>query len=196
MGDDEMSLFLEEMAGVQPLKNNTTATISEKAVSTQAQDARRKQLQMSEQLALLTLDPHLITASEPDAIVEFKRDGVQEAVFHRLRLGGYPSKFEIDLHMLKPQQAREVLYQQIILARERGERNIIVIHGKGAKTKPYPALMKSFAINWLEQIDEVLAFHSAQLRHGGAGALYVMLAKSEQKRIETKETNHKGVNVR
>lgn len=196
MGDDEMSLFLEEMAGVQPLKSNTTTTVSEKAVSTEAQDARRKQLQMSEQLALLTLDPHLVTASEPDAMVEFKRDGVQDEVFHRLSLGGYPCKFEVDLHMLKPQQAREALYQQIQIGRERGERNIMVIHGKGVKSKPFPALMKSFVINWLEQIDEVLAFHSAQRRHGGTGALYVMLAKSEQKRIEAKETNHKGVNVR
>ncbi|GIU49123.1 DNA mismatch repair protein MutS [Shewanella sairae] len=196
MVEDEMRLFLDEMAGVQPLKNNTTTTISEQKVSTQAQDARRKQLQMSEQLAKLTLDPNLILPVLPDAIVEFKRDGVQEAVFHRLSLGGYPVKHEIDLHTLKATQAREALYQQIQISRERGERSIVVIHGKGAKSKPYPGLMKSFVVTWLQEIEEVLAFHSAQRQHGGTGALYVMLVKSEQKRIETRETNHKGVNVR
>ncbi|MCL1144624.1 DNA endonuclease SmrA [Shewanella marinintestina] len=196
MVEEEMSLFLSEMAGVQPLKNNTTTTISEQKVSTEAQNLRRKQLQVSEQLAKLTLDPNLITAILPDAIVEFKRDGVQEAVFHRLSLGGYPIKYEIDLHMLKVSQAREALYQQILASRARGERCILVIHGKGAKAKPFPGLMKSFVASWLEQIEEVLAFHSAQRHHGGTGALYVMLTKSEQKRIETRETNHKGVKVR
>ncbi|MGP1782724.1 DNA endonuclease SmrA, partial [Shewanella frigidimarina] len=78
MGEEEMNLFLQEMTGVQPLKNNTNATIVEQKVSTQAQDARRKQLEMSEQLAKLTTDINGIEPIASDAIVEFKRDGVQE----------------------------------------------------------------------------------------------------------------------
>ncbi|MGS0692944.1 DNA endonuclease SmrA [Shewanella sp. 0m-4] len=196
MGEEEMNLFLQEMTGVQPLKNNTNATIVEQKVSTQAQDARRKQLEMSEQLAKLTTDINGIEPIASDAIVEFKRDGVQEAVFQRLSRGGYPIKREIELQQLKVKQAREVLYLQLQHSRDRGERSIIVIHGKGVNTKPIPALTKSFVVAWLAQIDEVLAFHTAQNHHGGTGALYVMLAKSEQQRIETKEANHKGVNIR
>lgn len=196
MGEEEMTLFLEEMANVRPLKSNTASTIGEQKVSTQAQSLRRAQLQMSEQLAKLVTDVNMMTPVAPDAIIEFKRDGVQDAVFHRFSRGGYPIKHEILLHQLKIQQAREVLYNEIQKSREKGERSILVIHGKGVNTKPIPALMKSFVASWLEQIDEVLAYHSAQAHHGGTGALYVMLAKSEQKRIETKESNHKGVNIR
>ncbi|GIU18712.1 DNA mismatch repair protein MutS [Shewanella sp. MBTL60-007] len=196
MGEEDMSLFLEEMANVRPLKNNTASTIGEQKVSTQAQNLRRAQLQMSEQLAKLATDVNEIEPAEPEAIIEFKRDGVQDAVFHRFSRGGYPIKHEILLHQLKVQQAREVLYNEIQKSRQKGERSILVVHGKGVNSKPIAGLMKSFVANWLEQIDEVLAYHSAQTHHGGAGALYVMLAKSEQKRIETKETNHKGVNIR
>ncbi|ABZ76508.1 Smr protein/MutS2 [Shewanella halifaxensis HAW-EB4] len=196
MGEEEMTLFLQEMSGVQPLKHNTNATIAEQTVSTQAQNARRKQLEMSEQLAKLTTDINAIEPIASDAIIEFKRDGVQDAVFQRFSRGGYPIKHEILLHQLKVQQAREALYNEIQKSRQKGERSILVIHGKGVNSKPIPALMKSFVASWLEQIDEVLAFHSAQVHHGGTGALYVMLAKSEQKRIETQESNHKGVNIR
>ncbi|ABV87661.1 Smr protein/MutS2 [Shewanella pealeana ATCC 700345] len=196
MGEEDMTLFLEEMASVRPLKNNTSCTIWEQKASTQAQAACRSQLEMSEHLSKLTTQVQEVNPVAPEDVVEFKRDGVQEAVFHRLSRGDYPVKYEVLLHQLKVAQAREVLYNEIQKSREKGERSILVIHGKGANTKPIPALMKSFVVTWLEQIDEVLAFHSAQTHHGGTGALYVMLTKSEQKRIEARETNHKGVKVR
>ena len=65
-------------------------------------------------------------------------------------------------------------------------RTVMIVHGKGERSNP-PALMKSYVTTWLEQISDVLCFHSAQRQHGGTGALYVMLKKSPEKKAETRE---------
>jgi hypothetical protein len=38
----------------------------------------------------------------------------------------------------------------------------------------------------------VQAFHSAQVQHGGTGAVYVLLRKSEEKKRENRERFLKG----
>jgi DNA-nicking Smr family endonuclease len=69
-------------------------------------------------------------------------------------------------------------------------RTVVIVHGRGEKSNP-PALMKSFVAQWLEQINEVQCAHSAQRFHGGTGAVYVLLKKSADKKIETRERHQK-----
>ena len=64
-------------------------------------------------------------------------------------------------------------------------RTLIILHGKGDRNPDRVALLKSHLSVWLPQIDEVMAFHSAQKQHGGTGAVYVMLKKGEK----SKQTN-------
>lgn len=196
MLEEDMTMFMNEMSGVTPMKNNLTNASVLSIKATDPQLLRRKELEANESLLKLTLDVNQIKAIEPDKIIGFKRDGVQSAVFDRLSSGGYRVASEVDIHQLKLVLAREVLFQSIEQAIGLGQRSILVIHGKGARSKPIAALMKSFTVNWLTQIDSVLAFHSAKPHHGGTGALYVMLTKSAQKRIETQEVNHKGASTR
>ncbi len=51
--------------------------------------------------------------------------------------------------------------------------------------------MKSFVTTWLMQIKEVQCCHSAQRFHGGTGALYVLLQKSADKKLENRERHQK-----
>ncbi len=51
--------------------------------------------------------------------------------------------------------------------------------------------MKSFLANWLTQIKDVQCVHSAQRFHGGSGAVYVMLRKSQEKKLENRERHQK-----
>ena len=67
---------------------------------------------------------------------------------------------------------------------------MVIVHGKGERSNP-PALMKSFVAQWLMQIKEVQCVHSAQRFHGGTGAVYVLLRKSAEKKIETRERHQK-----
>lgn len=63
-------------------------------------------------------------------------------------------------------------------------RCLLILHGKGERSTPR-ALLKSYVSAWLPQLPAVMAIHSAERRHGGSGALYVLLRKSERKKRKT-----------
>ena len=54
------------------------------------------------------------------------------------------------------------------------------------------SILKGCTDYWLRELDTVQAFHSAQPRHGGTGAVYVLLRKSEEKKRENREAFMKG----
>ena len=196
MTNEEAALFLEEMSDVKPLAGEAKQIFLTPDINSASQRARRQAAQASEYFAKLSLDLALVPPLAPDDIAEFMREGVQDAVFKHLRLGKYRCHTGLDVHGYTMRQAREALIQFIAAAVARGERNVMVIHGKGYKSKPFAGLIKSCVCFWLTQMDEVLAYHSCQREHGGTGALYVMLIKSDEMRDITRETNHKGVGFR
>jgi DNA-nicking Smr family endonuclease len=53
-------------------------------------------------------------------------------------------------------------------------------------------VLKGFVNQWLRDLDPVQAFHSARPEHGGTGAVYVLLAKSEAKKQENRERFMRG----
>ncbi|QYJ80411.1 DNA endonuclease SmrA [Shewanella acanthi] len=196
MLDDESALFFEEMAGVVPLKGEVKAVNLQPKALTAEQVQRRIALMRESYLAQMPLDLSLIPVLKPDDIASFKREGVQGAVFKRLRLGEYKLNMELDVHAYRLSQARDALLNFLLAAQEHGERCVLLIHGKGHQSKPFTGVMKSAVCHWLSQLDMVLAYHSAKTEQGGTGALYLMLTKSEQLKIENKEANRKGMGLR
>ncbi|PIW60605.1 DNA endonuclease SmrA [Shewanella sp. CG12_big_fil_rev_8_21_14_0_65_47_15] len=196
MLDDGTALFFEEMTGVVPLKGDVKAVNSQPKALTVEQIQRRDALQREAYLACMPLDLSLIPIIAPDDIVSFKREGVQGAVFKRLRLGQYSIKMELDVHAYRLSQARDALLNYLLAAQVHGERCVMLIHGKGHNSRPVAGLLKSAVCHWLSQLDLVLAYHSAKMEQGGTGALYVMLTKSEQHKLENKEANRKGMGWR
>ncbi|MFV0594353.1 DNA endonuclease SmrA [Shewanella sp.] len=196
MLDDESALFFEEMAGVVPLKGDIKAVNLQPKALTDEQIQRRDALQREAYLACMPLVLSLIPIIAPDDIASFKREGVQNAVFKRLRLGQYSIKMKLDVHTYRLSQARDALLNYLLAAQAYGERCVMLIHGKGHNSKPVAGLLKSAVCHWLSQLDMVLAYHSAKTEQGGTGALYVMLTKSEQLKIENKEANRKGMGWR
>ncbi|WP_144208105.1 DNA endonuclease SmrA [Shewanella donghaensis] len=196
MDQNENALFLSEMTDVVPLKQSNCVFNNEASQVTEAQLAKRAAAAQNEYLSKLPIDPALLMPIEPEEVVSYKLDGVQAEVFRHLRLGKYRYSRLIDLHAFRLSQAREYLIEQVLSSHSNGERNLLVIHGKGFKSKPYPGLMKSAVCHWLSQLDEVQAYHSATRERGGTGAVFVMLVKSDQKRIESSEMNRKGSGFR
>jgi len=123
---------------------------------------------------------------DPLAVLSYQRPGVQHGVFKNLRLGKYALDARLDLHRLTVELARKSVFQFIQDCRETDVRCALVTHGKG-EGRETPALLKSCVAHWLPQFDEVLAFHTAQKRHGSYGATYVLLKKSDKNKLETKE---------
>ena len=96
-----------------------------------------------------TLGSERITPLDPWYVLSFKRPGVQNGVFRKLRQGRYEALARLDMHRMSVEQARR-------------------------------------------ELEVVQAFHSAQPQHGGTGAVYVLLKKSEEKKQETREQLSRG----
>ncbi|EKP0276745.1 DNA endonuclease SmrA [Aeromonas bestiarum] len=187
--DDELSLFLQEVADVRPIRSDNTLSLTGTSAPTEAQLARR-QAATAEQLTLDQLSMEAVELLDPHAIVGFKRDGVQEGVYKKLRLGKYELQASLDLHQNTLNEARRSLVQFIADCEVRDIRCLLILHGKGERSTPR-AQLKSHVSAWLPQLPAVMAMHSAERRHGGSGALYVLLRKSERKKVENRERHQK-----
>jgi DNA-nicking Smr family endonuclease len=77
---------------------------------------------------------------------------------------------------------------------ELGLRTVLILHGKGqrAPDQERSAVLKGYVNRWLQDLDAVQAFHSAQPHQGGTGAVYVLLRKNAEKKRENRERFMKG----
>jgi len=183
--DDE--LFRDAMQGVAPLKSVAKPPPVRQAPS-QAQLARRANAECH---PLPVQDPNYLTLGQvtqlaPHELVSWKKDGVQEAVFKKLRLGKYPQDGVLDLHRKTVKEARVALFDFVGMALAKGWRCVLINHGRGERS-PTPARVKSYVIAWLGQMPEVLAYHHPERRLGGAGAVLVLLRKSPAARTANRE---------
>ncbi len=187
--EDDLDLFQKMMDDVKPLTQDIAELKKDHHVS-DAQLARREAAMnlTEDEPEYLSLDhaPML----KPDDIIEFRRSGVQDGVYRKLRLGKYPIQARLDLHKKTLTQAREEIVKFLRQCLRMDIRSVIIVHGKGERSNP-PAMMKSYTASWLAQISDVLAVHSTQRTHGGTGAVYVMLKKSIDKKLENRERHQK-----
>jgi DNA-nicking Smr family endonuclease len=190
--DDD--LFRVAMSDVEPLPVRQRKRVS--AAERPSEDtevaaaqalARREALDAAAHGA--RADPNYFTLGEVPRVAPFdhlawKKDGVQEGVYRNLRLGKYPIESTLDLHRHTVREARQALFDFLDRCQRRGRRTVLVTHGRGVHSDP-PARLKSYVAHWLRQCPEVNALHTADRRHGGTGAVYVLLRKG----IEERETN-------
>ena len=187
--------FLQAMQDVQPIKAAKRVLLSgrnedKKATDQQTIAVRQQAAQFSQ---TVTADP-LVNADvdvlDANAVLAFQRPGVQHGVYRQLRMGKYTIEARLDLHKMSVEQARVLVFQFVKDCLSHDVRCALVTHGKG-EGRSTPAVLKSHVAHWLPQIGEVLAFHSAQKHHGGTGATYVMLKKSDKQRSETLERHQR-----
>jgi DNA-nicking Smr family endonuclease len=133
---------------------------------------------------------NIIKQVDPYDHLSFVRPGVQHGVFKNLRQGKYEIQSTLDLHRNTVEQARHALWVFLQDCQNHGVRCALVTHGKG-ETREHPAKLKSCVNHWLRQVDQVLAFHTAQRQHGGSGATYVLIKKNSQARLRTGEQHER-----
>ena len=183
MSDND--LFAQEMGDVTPLQQDKAEVVGKKDV-TISHDVRR-QAAVTDSMALDPLSSRSVRDVAPHDIVSFKRPGVQDGVFRKLRLGKYTIDARLDLHRMTVEEARVALYKFIKECMEYDLRSVILLHGKGDREEGRKAILKSHSVHWLEEMDEVMAFHSALKHHGGVGALYILLRKSDRAKSLNRE---------
>ena len=186
----ELDAFRAAMGDVKPIKREKRVTLSSDETSDHNRKARREAATAVEVSESNELSGEYIEPVDPNDILSFQRPGVQHGVFRNLRLGKYSIEARLDLHRHSVEQARTAVYTFVQDCLSNDIRCALITHGKGEGRKN-PALLKSCVAHWLPQLDQVLAFHSAQKHHGSSGATYVMLRKSERKRQDNLERHQK-----
>jgi DNA-nicking Smr family endonuclease len=125
-------------------------------------------------------------------IIDFKRPGMQHGVLKKFRLGYYTIEATLGLHQMQVDLARKEVFEFIKECAGYGLRTVLITHGKGTRSVDKVAVLKSCIAQWLPQIPNVLAVHSAQPHHGGSGSVYIMLKKSAKDKLANRERNAKG----
>lgn len=120
------------------------------------------------------------------AVLSFRQAGMQHGVFKHLQQGRYAIEAVLDVRPLRVVQARQALFQFIYDCLAQDLRLLLIKHGKGGHLSDKPPVIKSQVARWLPQFPEVIAFYTAQPRHGGVSAVYVLLRKTEQQRQQTR----------
>jgi DNA-nicking Smr family endonuclease len=104
--------------------------------------------------------------------------GLDSKIFRQLKAGQLSPEAHLDLHGLNMEQA---LSSVMVFVRQEyylGKRCLLMVPGRGINSPGGQPVLKEELKTWLTRDPlkrVVLAFCTAQPRHGGAGALYVLL---------------------
>lgn len=196
MSSDEDGLFSAAMTDVVPLKREKRAALTPNPARERdtSLDHRRRAAQEFPATDRNTLSDTTIEPLDPWYVVAWKRPGVQNGVFRKLKQGRYELQSRLDLHRMTVETARRRVFEFFEEVHDCGLRSVLLIHGKGESRaqQERSSILKGCVNHWLRELDVVLAFHSAQPRHGGTGAVYVLLRKSEAEKRENREKFAKG----
>ncbi len=183
MNPDDKSLFLDAMEDVQPLKR--CADIHWQP----SRNTRARQRLIPS--SWITSSPRAFWNFCPDEPLAFQREGIQQGVMDKLRSGKYSREASLNLLRQPAERCRQMLYAFIRQAGRDGLRNLIIIHGKGREQNAHPNVIRSYLARWLTEFEEVQAFCVALPHHGGSGACYVSLRKSNDAKQENWERHAK-----
>ncbi|EXU76945.1 MULTISPECIES: DNA endonuclease SmrA [Erwinia] len=185
MSPDDKELFKDAMEDVVPLKNRAS-TLWLKSPARQA-----PQHSVAEPLPQNPLISGLLDIIPVTTPLEYKAQGIQQGVLDKLRCGKYRPDASLNLLRQPTESCRQILYRFMLEAMLENCRNLLIIHGKGSKDTAHANIVRSYLFRWLQQFEEVQAFCIARPQHGGSGACYVGLRKSEQARAENRERHAK-----
>jgi DNA-nicking Smr family endonuclease len=185
--DDELT-FHRMMSGVTPLEGGSQrVSVSRDARAIGArvspaelrERARKEAADVLEHLHQLVDDGVRFEVTDDGKRVEGRRLDVSPGVVRELRRGAVPVDSRLDLHGLGASAAQAKLLEFLRAMRTRGERCVLVIHGKGEHSDlATGGVLRGEIAAWLSQgraREHVAAFATAHPEDGGEGAVYVAL---------------------
>ncbi|MCL2723119.1 MAG: Smr/MutS family protein [Polyangiaceae bacterium] len=186
--DDELT-FHRMMSGVTPLDREGASRMPvtsevhapdpRRAKEAASERMRRETAEALEHLHDLVDDAAKFEITDDGTRVEGRRTDVSPSLLRSLRRGLVPIDAQLDLHGLTAAEARERLADFLREMRTRGERCVLVIHGKGERA-PGAGVLRGEMTAWLSQgraRKHVAAFTTAAAADGGEGAIYVALRR-------------------
>jgi DNA-nicking Smr family endonuclease len=189
--NDDMYSFFDEMKDVKRIKSDDVAQLHDPESALEQKRKRATSQKSVKDKLLNPLSMEGVKPIPPDDFITFQQPGIQDGVFKKLRLGKYPLEHKLSLKGMTLKESCDRIYQTIKQSHERGVRALLIQHGQGKESKPFPGLKKSYVNHWLREMEEVIAFHTAQPMHGGFGATYVLLKKHPDQKMINRENNRK-----
>jgi DNA-nicking Smr family endonuclease len=171
---DDAALFRAAVADVTPLHTEETARTGKARPAPIPRQRLRDEAEVLDDSLSDHWDPADMETGDELFHV---RDGLPSTTLRRLRRGAFSIAAELDLHGYTLDQARAALTQFLQDAPRRVNCCVRIIHGKGYGSPQGKPVLKNMLNRWLRQRDDVVAFCSALPRHGGTGALYVLLKR-------------------
>jgi len=166
MGEDDRAVWRSVTADITPLEGRPPAA---EALAAAKPVKQRAVVQQAFQPA-----PPPRPRPKPPPLEAGRTPGVDRRTAERLRRGQLPIDIRLDLHGLTRAEAHDRLTASVAASWETGRRVILVITGKGQ------GILRDAVPRWLNEGStrrRVLAFSVAQPKHGGGGALYVLLKR-------------------
>lgn len=175
ISDEDKALFRESMKKVSPLRQP-----SRHPQAKAKPKSRSKPRQPVDTHKYHFIHPNESIRAQDDWLgaedcIHFRRSGVSHRDMQRLRRGNLSIEAQIDLHGFTASEALAEIDQFIMQCITEGIRWVCVIHGKGHYSSGAKPVLKNVINQWLRKHPHVLAFHSAKAKHGGTGAVYVLL---------------------
>jgi DNA-nicking Smr family endonuclease len=188
--DDDDALTMHRIfAGVAPLDRTRGRLPKQRIDRSPAVEGLPEQIADAARAEADAVHAHLRTLVEGGSRFEVEDDGTRVEgrrvdlpfdALRRLRRGSLPIDARVDLHGLTAQQARAQVEVFLRTMRARGERCVLVIHGKGEHSPHGAGILRGEIAAWLSQgpaSEHVAAFATAVVSDGGAGAVYVLLRR-------------------
>jgi len=188
--EDDAVLLNRLFAGVQPLDRSRGGRVPKQKVERATSvDEQVKRVRDAAEQEAEAVHEHLRSLVEGRARFEVADDGqrvegrrvdLPAEALRRLRRGLVPVDARLDLHGLGVPEARAKLEAFLRTTRGRGERCVLVIHGKGEHSPRGVAVLRGEIAAWLSQgasSEHVAAFATSSAADGGEGAVYVLLRR-------------------
>ncbi len=175
LSDEDKALFRETMRSVKPLDKSKQVSFKKKPPPARVRPR--------EPVETTTVDYNLSNYSPEEVgsnnLMSYGHQNIPSKRFRELKSGQIPWQARLDLHGYQLESASDALCRFVERQMSLENRCILIIHGKGGRSGETP-ILKNQVNNWLRQLPQVLAFHSALPRDGGAGALYVLLKRQRE----------------
>lgn len=172
--NEDQILFRQAMRDVLPIAAQKRKVHQDEKPQPQPQHRRRLQDQISAEK--LHLSDYISDPIKAETTLSYQQYSLPKKRFKQLISGEIAYEATLDLHGFRGDEAKQEMIDFLSMAVNSGKRCVLIIHGKG-NYGGEPPKIKNLVNVWLPQHQQVIAFHSAIPRHGGTGALYVLLKR-------------------
>lgn len=171
----ERAIFNNAMADVKKISRKNCPAVSPSKLKQPPLKSNREYESVQKLKNLVSNGAGFVVSLTPEYI-EGMDHTVNPAIAHRLHRGDFSIQAHVDLHGLNVEAARETFDRFMQRNIAAGKNAVLIIHGRGLSSPAEPVL-KSKVYRWLTSSPWrkwVVAFTSARLCDGGAGATYVL----------------------